>query len=341
MSGIGKPQGLCGGRAATLGVEGGERVRQLGRPRTPVEPEDNPARPGATRPASATSHPTSGRAGHARHRSARTRRRHARCAKLRTIQKILPIWNANLQACDTRRRWVMAARRPGAAMAAVALAAALTMVASACSSSQPEPPAPVKKADAAVSTVPVTPTSTPRPQPPNLFSLSPASGRGHLAPGSDPLALPGDVLIADENNNRLLLVDPQGRIRWQFPRRGDLAGGQGFLLPDDAFVSPDGRAIIVTQETGRHRLGGRHRHGPDHPALRAPRRARIGARLLQPSRRRDDAPGWRLPRPGHHQLQDLRTWAGPVPGDSQASARREPASTTRRLGSGARTAPSR
>jgi PQQ-like domain len=133
-------------------------------------------------------------------------------------------------------------------MAAAALAAALMMAASACSSSQPEPPAPAKKTGAAASTVPVTPTPTPRRPPPNSFSLSPAIGRGHLAPGSDPRALPGDVLIADENNNRLLLVDPQGRIRWQFPRRGDLARGQSFLRPDDAFVSPDGRAIIVTQE---------------------------------------------------------------------------------------------
>jgi hypothetical protein len=56
------------------------------------------------------------------------------------------------------------------------------------------------------------------------------------------------VLIADENNSRLLLVDPQGRIRWQFPARGNLPGGHIFGPPDDAFVSPDGRQIIATQE---------------------------------------------------------------------------------------------
>ena len=60
--------------------------------------------------------------------------------------------------------------------------------------------------------------------------------------------LPADVLIADHKNNRLLIVDPQGRIRWEFPRPGDLAPGQTFLEPDDAFFSPDGRYIIVTQE---------------------------------------------------------------------------------------------
>jgi hypothetical protein len=78
--------------------------------------------------------------------------------------------------------------------------------------------------------------------------LSAPHGRGHLAPHSDPRALPGDVLIADHRNNRLLIVDPQGRIRWQFPRPGDLARGQTFLVPDDAFFSPDGKDIIATQE---------------------------------------------------------------------------------------------
>jgi hypothetical protein len=71
---------------------------------------------------------------------------------------------------------------------------------------------------------------------------------GHLAPGSDPSVLPSDVLIADDWNNRLLIVDPRGRIRWEFPRRGDLAPGQTFKLPDDAFFSPNGRYVIATEE---------------------------------------------------------------------------------------------
>jgi len=78
--------------------------------------------------------------------------------------------------------------------------------------------------------------------------LVPATGPGLLTPGSDPSVLPADVLIADHHNNRLLIVDPQGHIRWEFPRPGDLAPGQTFLEPDDAFFSPDGRYIIVTQE---------------------------------------------------------------------------------------------
>ena len=79
------------------------------------------------------------------------------------------------------------------------------------------------------------------------FQLAPATRRGHLAPGSNPRALPGDVLIADEDNHRLLLVDPQGRIRWEFP--SNKASRQGtFGPPDDAFVSPNGTMIVATQE---------------------------------------------------------------------------------------------
>ena len=76
----------------------------------------------------------------------------------------------------------------------------------------------------------------------------PPSTTGHLKKGSDPGALPGDVLIADKLNNRLLIVDPEGRVRWQFPRPGDLRHGQSFRIPDDAFFTPDGRDIIATEE---------------------------------------------------------------------------------------------
>lgn len=70
----------------------------------------------------------------------------------------------------------------------------------------------------------------------------------NLQPGSDPSVLPGPVLIADRDNNRLLEVSPQGRVLWRFPQPGDLAPEQTFLLPDDAFFSPDGREIVATQE---------------------------------------------------------------------------------------------
>jgi hypothetical protein len=99
-----------------------------------------------------------------------------------------------------------------------------------------------------VTTLRLVPAGQAIPQASQAPWLAPATGPGLLAPGSDPSVLPADVLIADHKNNRLLIVDPQGRIRWEFPRPGDLAPGQTFLEPDDAFFSPDGRYIIATQE---------------------------------------------------------------------------------------------
>jgi outer membrane protein assembly factor BamB len=83
----------------------------------------------------------------------------------------------------------------------------------------------------------------PQPRPP-AGPFAPPHTAPHLARGSRPSALPADVLIADRSNNRLLVVDPRGRIVWRFPA----SGGRGLPLPDDAFFSPDGRKIVVTEE---------------------------------------------------------------------------------------------
>jgi hypothetical protein len=85
---------------------------------------------------------------------------------------------------------------------------------------------------------------------------APGAGRGHvgsdpasgLQPGSDPSVLPGPVLIADRDNNRLVEVSPKGQLLWRFPAPGDLAPAQTFNLPDDAFFAPGGKRVIVTQE---------------------------------------------------------------------------------------------
>ena len=49
---------------------------------------------------------------------------------------------------------------------------------------------------------------------------------GELRAGSDPNVLPGGVLIADRDNNRLLEVSPTGQMLWRFPDSGELAPGQ-------------------------------------------------------------------------------------------------------------------
>jgi outer membrane protein assembly factor BamB len=62
-----------------------------------------------------------------------------------------------------------------------------------------------------------------------------------------PGPFPGLLLIADRGNDRLLLVDGKKRVVWSYPRRG-AAPSFPFHYDDDAFFSPDYRAIISSQE---------------------------------------------------------------------------------------------
>ena len=90
-------------------------------------------------------------------------------------------------------------------------------------------------------------TSTLRPSPsPNVTDTR--SGPGYLVPGSDPSVLPGPILIADEGNNRAVVIDPAGHVIWQFPQPGDLPAGETFQVPDDTFYSADHKTIIATEE---------------------------------------------------------------------------------------------
>lgn len=58
-------------------------------------------------------------------------------------------------------------------------------------------------------------------------------------------ALPGDVLIADSHNNRILLVTPGKRIVWQFPPAGQASP---LSDDDDVFFGPHWDEIITNQE---------------------------------------------------------------------------------------------
>jgi len=95
---------------------------------------------------------------------------------------------------------------------------------------------------------PAAPSGHAAPSRHNATGASTDTATTLLAPGSNPSVLPGPVLIADRDNNRLLEVSPTGTIMWRFPAPGDLQRGQTFKLPDDAFFSPDGSRVIVTQE---------------------------------------------------------------------------------------------
>ena len=55
-------------------------------------------------------------------------------------------------------------------------------------------------------------------------------------------------MIADRDNNRIIVVAPDHRVVWRFPRPGEITPGQSFAGPDDAFLTPSGRAIITNEE---------------------------------------------------------------------------------------------
>jgi len=57
--------------------------------------------------------------------------------------------------------------------------------------------------------------------------------------------LPGDLLIADRGNNRLLIINPRGHIIWRYPSR---PGQRRLYFDDDAFFTPGGRSIISNEE---------------------------------------------------------------------------------------------
>jgi len=67
-------------------------------------------------------------------------------------------------------------------------------------------------------------------------------------PSVKPGPVPGYVLIADRNNNRILIVSPSKRVVWSFPRPGDIRPGQSFHDPDDAFFTPDYTGISINEE---------------------------------------------------------------------------------------------
>ncbi len=95
---------------------------------------------------------------------------------------------------------------------------------------------------------------------------SPQEGGGSSAPGTSPQAalaagtspspspaastgpLPGDLLIADRGNDRLLIVTPAKRIVWSMTIDPGGPRGSQSWGPDDAFFTPDGAHIVINQE---------------------------------------------------------------------------------------------
>ncbi|MDA8346670.1 MAG: hypothetical protein M0Z66_14555 [Thermaerobacter sp.] len=82
---------------------------------------------------------------------------------------------------------------------------------------------------------------------PTVAQKSAATKKPNLPWGSTTASsiLPGDVLIADSHNNRILLVTPQKKIVWQFPSPGTTSPIHD---DDDVFFSPRFNEIITNEE---------------------------------------------------------------------------------------------
>ncbi len=74
---------------------------------------------------------------------------------------------------------------------------------------------------------------------------STAATAGAYSAASLRKGLPGDLVIADRGNNRVLIVDSRGHIVFKFPQPGD----RGHLFfDDDTFVQPGGEWLISNEE---------------------------------------------------------------------------------------------
>lgn len=60
--------------------------------------------------------------------------------------------------------------------------------------------------------------------------------------------LPGDLLIADRGNGRLLIVTPDKRVIWSLTLGREAGWTQAPLAADDAFFTSDGRQISINAE---------------------------------------------------------------------------------------------
>jgi hypothetical protein len=83
--------------------------------------------------------------------------------------------------------------------------------------------------------------------PQNVVGVQPGTAAAYEA-ASKLSGPPGYILIADRGNNRILVVDPQGKIVFRYPTPADLAAGRRLFFNDDTFVEPGGAALIANEE---------------------------------------------------------------------------------------------
>ena len=160
------------------------------------------------------------------------------------------------QASPIDRSALPRRRRIGLAVAAVAFLAMVIGTNVASPGSNAGLASRVAPGDTAA-TVTSGPASTqplsPSPASPSLPAVAspsapqPAADRGSTTTPVDHGPFTGDLMIADRQNGRILIVDRAGTVRWRFPVHGSLPPGQGFAA-DDAFLAPDGKSIVANEE---------------------------------------------------------------------------------------------
>jgi hypothetical protein len=83
--------------------------------------------------------------------------------------------------------------------------------------------------------------------PANVVGDQPGTAAAYEA-ASRRAGLPGYLLIADRGNNRILVVNPEHRIVYEYPSAADRRAGRRLYYNDDTFVEPGGRALIANEE---------------------------------------------------------------------------------------------
>ncbi|HWX52602.1 MAG TPA: hypothetical protein VNY34_04875, partial [Solirubrobacteraceae bacterium] len=83
--------------------------------------------------------------------------------------------------------------------------------------------------------------------PQNVVGSQPGTAAAYEAASRRP-GPGGYVLIADRGNNRILVVDPEGRTVFRYPTAADLQAGRRLFYNDDTFVEPGGQALIANEE---------------------------------------------------------------------------------------------
>ncbi len=82
----------------------------------------------------------------------------------------------------------------------------------------------------------------------SIISLRLSPYGGPAGPSAAGAPFSGTFLIADRGNDRLVAIDPNRNITWQYPSASMPPPPGGFYFPDDAFFIKHGTGIISNQE---------------------------------------------------------------------------------------------